>query len=78
MNTIKVVKFRGLDIETFEDIYGDLLQTNGKYYICVENNVDINSNDFSKNYREVYDNSVALFTGKTNREGKEIYDYCFN
>lgn len=67
------IKFRGFRVDNGKIIYGDLLQVNGMLYIYPNEFVDFNDSDFGYSFIEIHPSSLGMFTGRTDKNGKEIY-----
>lgn len=63
------VKFRGKRKRGSEWLIGDLIHTDGNVFIFPHENAPFNSPDWF----EVEPSSVGMFTGLTDKNGKEIY-----
>lgn len=58
----KFYKFRGKDIDTNKYVYGDLSQNTFSFIVTANGQY------------KVHPDSVALFTGKYDKNGNEVYD----
>lgn len=64
------IKFRGFRTETNEPVYGDLIHLENSY--AIRTVADITYFSFSNVYH-VHPSSLGMFTGLTDKNGKEIY-----
>jgi uncharacterized phage protein (TIGR01671 family) len=68
-----LIKFRGFRVDNDKPIYGDLLQINGESYIYPNEFGDLQDTDFGYSFINIYLSSLGMFTGLTDKNGKEIY-----